>query len=662
MDDGKLRLGTNGSAAGGSNPPRAHSSGVHISLSGPTADNSAAPGVPAGAPDPSEAPAAPNAATPAVVSDPAIADGGPTTDDAAAPGAVPDTFISFNSADSADVTPFQSPIVTYPSLDLDSDAASGMDQNLGSEPDTSLDSTSNSNSGANLDAVSNNDSNANPGSVSDYGSAPAVESAPIQDSTQTAVPTRIPAPPLPPITTAPTTVQDSTLTQTEPVQTSDSTMSQPPVAETLVPDQPPVQTSTLSPDPTPSATPPSPSAPAEFNQVDSALAEPDQMGVSAANLSQAGSASMEPDTMPPDPMDPNPAPDTSYEQQFLRSLSNPTTDSTSNSGDIVLPSDPTPSRSRRGLFVGLAIGAVAILVIILVVLLVNNPQSGSNVAAGGDDGGSSAGSGDGDGGGSGNSDGSDGPGNSSNLADSGGLDFVPADADPKAIFYSYANKLLYDIESSDPIIEELDTYDYAYQETLFGDDGLDLTYFNQLYQTYNAFYAQLQAVQQTVANPEALYSLATDYKELLDFIRVNPFSADFSDEHLVEIYVNSGLDAAKTAAEEALNRLPSKPIDAATGEQPGDYNVYSANFYKTKEQDFRYVLDYLNRVQAAGCSLDDADCLATKVSDSTEDGGSLRELMQEYYEDSEHRLSRFYDDVGSECYSISLLLAGGRQA
>ncbi len=78
----------------------------------------------------------------------------------------------------------------------------------------------------------------------------------------------------------------------------------------------------------------------------------------------------------------------------------------------------------------------------------------------------------------------------------------------ESLFYSYANDIIYGKESTEPIIEDVPSSQYAYHSRIYNGSDSDQEYFNQIYQKYEAFYNSLQQDEQA---REVIGAEADDY-------------------------------------------------------------------------------------------------------------------------------------------------------
>ncbi len=309
----------------------------------------------------------------------------------------------------------------------------------------------------------------------------------------------------------------------------------------------------------------------------------------------------------------------SYEQQFVQSLRTPDPADASvsdDTGDIILNADAAPKSSKTGLIVGLSLAGlalIAIIAIVVVALTSNRSDSATPAPVAG-----------------------------------------PLSADVKSEFYRYANDVIYGTDSADPPAEEPSSYYYS--QFLYNGPDSDQAYFDRIYEKYTTFYDHFQA-----ADPQstaAAQAHVTDYKHLLDFLKVNPAGEDFSRDHIISVYLASGEEAAIAAADEALARLPS-PSYAENEDPPDDYNSYSSTFYELKDQDFSATIGYLSMMDTSGCLMDngtiDEQC-ANGVNTTTDTGESLTELMSQYRTEASSFVFSAYDAIGQKCWQIKDIL------
>ena len=195
-----------------------------------------------------------------------------------------------------------------------------------------------------------------------------------------------------------------------------------------------------------------------------------------------------------------------------------------------------------------------------------------------------------------------------------------------ADFNSYANYILYGTDSTENITgdEAADSYTYDYNKHIYNGPNTDQKYFNNIYQKYNTFYDSFRRGNPNVKSGE-LYDAITDYKYLLDFLKINPSSDTFSSNKIRDAYLESGEEAAYAQIDKILNLLP-------------DNNPYSEEFSRNKTTEFNQEIDYLNGLSSAGCIIDqsiDSKCaLDYYLSEYGESSNSDSETEDTDNEDS----------------------------
>lgn len=296
------------------------------------------------------------------------------------------------------------------------------------------------------------------------------------------------------------------------------------------------------------------------------------------------------------------APTVSYEQQFIQSIQQP---SSADKGDIILDNGGRSS-SKKKLVIVLGACITAVIVIVGIVALAFS-RSGTQTV--------------------------------------GGDTNTNTNIGSKGDFYSYANKILYDKDSQDVITEELRRGEYAYSQWVYNSTEFDQDYFDQMYQKYNNFYEKLFQENPDLTNG-AVYESTTDYKRLLDFMAINPSGEEFSHDYIMEVYVNDGRDVAAEKADEILSRIPD--------------NDYAISFHELKEIDFTSTIEFLDRLDEAGCIVDeeiDEECLGY-IDDINDDGESLSSIISSKDAEAYNFLNDCYEHIGIDCWQIKNALEG----
>ena len=207
-----------------------------------------------------------------------------------------------------------------------------------------------------------------------------------------------------------------------------------------------------------------------------------------------------------------------------------------------------PRKSRKGLFIGIGIGAIVICIIIITVLLLKNTVTN-------DDNGSIA----------------------SRLK-----------SNTKQLFYSYGNYLLFGIDSNDKInMNNLSTAEYSYLYKINSGAGIyDQNYANTLSEKFAAF---ADKAKKDYNNEESqMIGIINEYSELLDFIKSNPTRDELSLDALYKEYLTNGKAGAEQRASTQL-----KPYNTD--------NESIQMFYDAKLNSYNSFILYLESLKANGC-------------------------------------------------------------
>lgn len=207
-----------------------------------------------------------------------------------------------------------------------------------------------------------------------------------------------------------------------------------------------------------------------------------------------------------------------------------------------------PRKSRKGLFIGIGIGAIVICIIIITILLLKNTVTH-------DDNGSIA----------------------SRLKDN-----------TKQLFYSYGNYLLFGIDSNDKIdMNNLSTAEYSYLYKINSGAGIyDQNYANTLSEKFTAF---ADKAKKDYNNEESqMIGIINEYSELLNFIKSNPTRDELSLDALYKEYLTNGKAGAEQRASTQL-----KPYNTD--------NESIQMFYDAKLNSYNSFILYLESLKANGC-------------------------------------------------------------
>lgn len=275
--------------------------------------------------------------------------------------------------------------------------------------------------------------------------------------------------------------------------------------------------------------------------------------------------------------------------------------------DAIIANTPIeqPKSSKKGLFIGIGIGAVALIGIMLLVL--------SLVGKGGKGGGGE-------------------------IVDINGTRINIAS---KPLFYKFANYTLYGKDSEAVISEVKDDDLYEYNKHIYASKEFDQNYAKDISNRYNSFYDKFYS-----DNPNTttsfLDSKIKHYKTLLDFIALNPSSEELSHDHIMEIYVNQGKEAANKEAEKVL-----KPFN-------DESNEFASEFYNLKKADFESSILFMDKIKAAGCisggTVNEACFNKTRALNS--DGSDLKEEIGQYDADAYNLVADDYRHIGLDCWEI----------
>ena len=227
-----------------------------------------------------------------------------------------------------------------------------------------------------------------------------------------------------------------------------------------------------------------------------------------------------------------------------------------------------------------------------------------------------------------------------------------SDPTPSSLFYTYANDLLYGTDSTDPIGDQEDEYyGYNYTKKIFNGPESNQKYFDSIYQKFNTFYQSLRSSGITSGN---LYDAATDYKLLLDFLKINPSSETFSYENVRESYLENGEDAAKNTANDILSRIPKN-------------NKYANSFLNFKTNEFNDEIEYLFGLNAHECieeGVIDPSCemefnimRVSELQQQNQDQNQSEnqdddQNNSETLNNADDLLNSYYRSLGSKCWDI----------
>lgn len=214
---------------------------------------------------------------------------------------------------------------------------------------------------------------------------------------------------------------------------------------------------------------------------------------------------------------------------------------------------------------------------------------------------------------------------------------------PSSLFNSYANDLLYGTDSTDPIGDPEDPHYYNYERYIYNGSGSDQAYIDQISEKFNTFYDSLPS------SGTELYDAATDYKQLLEFIKINPSSDDYSYENIFDIYSKRGISNARKEAERLIAAIPED-------------NPYSSEFAESKKQELDSAVLYLMDINSSECLENrelDEECFSDFISEKYDpDEEKPYVTMMRSNSDAHNALDDIYKQLADKCWQIKNILEG----
>ena len=204
--------------------------------------------------------------------------------------------------------------------------------------------------------------------------------------------------------------------------------------------------------------------------------------------------------------------------------------------------------------------------------------------------------------------------------------------------------MLYGTDSNDNPAEEITAYYYS--DKLFNTPDMDYGYFNQIYSKYRRFYNQLQS-DINLADSSELAESATDYMQLLDFLKANPARDDFSNEQFQQNYLEQGEETAVKLYNQALETLPAS-------------NDYAEEFKNYKSTALENSLNYLNYLDESGCisenSIDESCANSVYEYDTAarESAKARRQADNSAY----NLITNGFLNLGPKCWQLKNLIIG----
>ena len=279
--------------------------------------------------------------------------------------------------------------------------------------------------------------------------------------------------------------------------------------------------------------------------------------------------------------------------------------------DSMVASTPIsqPRQSKKGLFIGIAIGGIALIGIVLMVIAITKGGGG--------------------------------------ILGIGGVNL----SESKQTFNTYANKLLFDKDSKDTIPARDYNYKYSYLSKVDDNNKINGDYATSLISLYDSYLSALTKQDQEKLN-QKLKSYSDENKKALSFLKVYSGYETIESGHIILAYMSGGKTTAQKQIKDYLNYF-------------SDDKSYSKNYKEAKEVEFNNALKIAESAQKHGCLQENkySQCMDSLYSTDPDDIG-IGDLYNEMLESS-HQAEKIaenaYSDLSLFCWEISDLLNGEKK-
>ena len=304
----------------------------------------------------------------------------------------------------------------------------------------------------------------------------------------------------------------------------------------------------------------------------------------------------------------------SSRNRYQANTNNNTTDVPQFFNDAIIANTPVeqPKSSKKGLFIGLGIGVVVI--ILVTVLAIFLPKMGNKLVT---------------------------TQNGKQL-----------NANSKTLFYQYANKLLYNTDSTNALSENFDSNKkYYYMDKVVIDSdyddsaAYDTQYLNGLSELYDKFYKKFNEDNKDIDNTLAKNTM-TDYSELLEFFRSDPRSVVYSNEVILDSYLSGGLTAAKNKAKTLIKNDST--------------NSYLVTIYNIKKDSIDTSIKVIEQYEKNGCAKDGKLVMkcANKIQVEMKGDKFITQIAKNLDGEAISLADNNYYQLSARCWEIAKMLEG----
>ena len=285
--------------------------------------------------------------------------------------------------------------------------------------------------------------------------------------------------------------------------------------------------------------------------------------------------------------------------------------------DAISASTPIeqPKSKKKGLFIGIAIGGVLLIgttLIIIAILTTNRTPQGVITSLYG----------------------------------------KQLNVDSKGLFYQYANKLLYDSTSSEPISGSYDSQkEYSYMTKIIIDSdyndnsSYDIKYLGELSEAYTKFKEDFFNKNEMIDNNYAKNRIA-DYGELLEYFKEDPREMLSSDEVIMDAYLANGLNSAKGKTQQLLDKKSD--------------NSYLSELYEIKKASIQTSLKMITKYDANNCTKNGTlvySCV-NKITVERKDDESITHIASDLDNRAVSLADNNYSQLAIRCWEIKQILEG----
>jgi len=229
----------------------------------------------------------------------------------------------------------------------------------------------------------------------------------------------------------------------------------------------------------------------------------------------------------------------------------------------------------------------------------------------------------------------------------GGVNF----SESKQKFNTYANKLLFDIDSDKDIPDRDNKEEYSVIDKKYKTETLEESYISSLISSYDNYSTALGKLNQDKLDAK-LKEYTAENKKLLEFIKAFSIEEPFDYDDLLDAY---------TKGDTTISIKIGKYLDHFNNEN----NSYSATYKAYKTVEFENLMKIIEKYDSFGCFNGGIDqACVNKVMTTDFDDADINNLYEEMVNSSESASSfveSAYSDLLLYCWEIRDMLKGDGQ-